>query len=372
MKKVVTILIAMAFAVGVSAGAYALGSDGEWTVDLLFKAQKAGSEDLKEDLLPVELGIKKTGDAEETLKPPPLPGYSVTEETDDAYINAYAVMSPTRGAARRVDIDEQSEDSGVWVIEVEAELPEGMASRKVSLEADFTDYDYSLLTVVVPGEDEPIKEFSKSVTEQELFTTTDGKSRKVFVMAGKARSFAAALPDEDKIVGAFGYAERQSWAPYSTFDGTEVKLKTKSGCADSGSGTITDGIFTIDGVTDDDTYLVQAKVTGYLGVECEINVSGTEATTTACDPFYWGDFHPDGVIDPSDLMQLKPSFFKDDSDPCWASLEDAGCDPSSYLPPIKNPHSTFDVNRDLVVDPSDLAQLKPGFYSEENFTCDAD
>ena len=307
MKKMVTMLVTTALVAGFAALASA--ATNGWSVSLTFKA----GDEKKADLLPVVLGVSEnSGDAQEMLKPPPLPGSEETGNPEDAYISAYAYSAGTRQVARKIELDDTIEDAMVWVVEVDVELPEGETSRAVYLDADLSEaeydgYDTTSVIVAIPGADDPVKQFTATTNDTYLFDS-DGTPKRVFVLAGdkqKARSLAAALPDDDQIFGLTGYAGGAM--DYPDIDSAQVLLKDASTCADQGSAvTVTDGIFTLDGVSDG-TYVVQVDMPNFIGYECEIEVSGSDIVANTCGMLYPGDFDNNGRLNLSDIGSMKAS-----------------------------------------------------------------
>lgn len=335
MKKIFKTIpfVAIVIAVFVSTSAMGAGTETNWKLSLKFKTGGA------EDLMPVEVGTGSN--AEELLKPPPLPGKKDTGNAEDAYVRG-AIKTPTSGkqAAKVIDVANKN----VWAIEVDAEE----SGLEVTVDIDTTDFytSYYPITVVTPGSSTPVRDVFKAAEASNVsLFTSNGSPRTVYLIAGSSKSFVAASGEDSEIVGV-------AVTPgVGRMANTEVNLFS-SPCGSSAARTVTtdeNGLYTIDSVSAG-AYVVQVKKPLHLGSECAITVDAQGASTSVCDPVYAGDFNSDEAVDLFDLAKVKPSYGK-------TSTSGEGW------------NADFDLNADNAIDIFDINIFKRGFGVENILSC---
>jgi hypothetical protein len=314
MKKTLLVTVALFVAMLCAGRAYALGTASDWSVKLSFKT------DSKTDVYPIVIGQGQTAD--ELLKPPPLPGYSVTQSLDDAIVNAYVVSaSAARQAAKIIEVPVTNSPGEVWPVEVYFEQ-----AGPVKLDVDLSNfYNVYKLTVINPETGE-FKVFDNANKSQTLFTATTAGTKTLYVMAGKSASFAATSPN-----GAFGAVQGVSMGALA---GAEVFVNG-SKVATTGAG----GSFNA-GALANGTYTVRVTKQYFLGMEGTLTVEGGSGTLVLND-LYAGDFNSDGKIELSDFMIMKKSYKKSTGQDGFNAI--------------------CDLDGNGIVEFADVAKVKPGY-----------
>ncbi len=330
-KWITTALVAAVAVIGISVTSNAAGTENAWSIDLTLSTTNSS------DLLAITVGEGQS--AAEQLKPPPLPGMSDTGSSDptDAVVNAYVVTSAAREASRSIAKVDTDAPAHVWAIDVDTEETGVPLSLEIDASELYSKYDVT----VVDADNQTITEFESSdfdtnhKASKQVVASTKSTQR-LYVVVGENQTFAV---ESD---GTMFGAARLS-AP-GRVAGVEVKLLDSS-CTQVGSTATTnaDGIFTMPSITATGKHYLHFDKQYAVGSECEIDITGTGASTTACRDVYAGDFSDDGAINALDLAKMKPAYGKPSSDPNYNVL--------------------YDITADDVINALDLARMKPAYGS---------
>ena len=322
MKKTMILTAAVLMALVCGARAFAAGTTSNWDVKLTFST---GS---KTDVYPIIIGEGQA--ANELLKPPPLPGFAVTGNVDDAVVNAYVVSaSAARQAAKSIGVPVSNEPGRVWPVEVQVE----QASSTVSLNVDFTDFPSTGFTLsVINPETGAIKNFDQNNKSQALFTAATAGTKTLYVMAGRSSSFLVSSGSS-----TFGEVRASSIGMLS---GIQV--------SDNGSvvgTTDASGAFSIPALSAG-THTIRVDKQYFIGSQSTVTVAAAGGSVVL-DDIYAGDLNDDGVIGLADLASFRA---------CFGSVRGD----AKY-------NAKCDFNNDGTVNINDLLKLRVGYKKCESW-----
>ncbi|MFA6450680.1 MAG: dockerin type I domain-containing protein [bacterium] len=321
MKKTLLVTAAVLVAMMCCSRAFAAGTASNWNVKLTF------STDSTADVYPLVIGEGQAAD--ELLKPPPLPGSSVTGNVSDAVINAYVVSaSAARQAAKSIGVPDTAVPGRVWPVEVQVE----QAGATVSLDVDFTEfYDGYTFTAINPETGE-FKVFSRSNSKQAVMTAATAGTKTLYIMAGKSASFAVATPTNTfGAVRIAGMGMKPGINVYK--DGSQIATTNESGTFNAAALSL-------------GTHKIRVDAPRFVGMEMTINVTASGSNIVLPD-IYPGDINDNGMINLNDLTMMKSTFNKTSTQEGYNAL--------------------CDINGDNVVNLSDLALMKYGFNKIESW-----
>ncbi len=324
MKKLMIFAAVSVMVLSIGGRAFATGSSSSWSAKLTFSA--GGNT----DVYPITIGEGTTAD--ELLKPPPLPGASVTGDSADSVVNAYVVSSSAaRQAAKSISTVAVDEPGKVWPIEVQTE-----AAGDVTLTVDFANFYNTYKFNIIDPVDGTVTTLSSASTSKKLFTATAAETRTLYVMIGRTQTFLASSTNG----GVFGVAKVYGISSSDASSGAKV-YKDGSVIATVGEN----GVFNASGLTAG-TYTIRVDKERMLGSEQTITVTASGATV-ALDDLYPGDFNDDGSINLIDILSMKKSY-------------GSASGQSNY-------DAIYDANGDGNVNLTDILLMKGGYQKSESW-----
>lgn len=230
MKKTLAITVVLMF-VAVS-GAFALGTEDNWSIKLTFSTTSSS------DLLPVEVGVGAA--ASEMLKPPPLPGMAETGNSEDAVVNAIVRSTQRDAAISILDADSQTASAIMWELQVSTE-----ESGQVSVTPDLSNMSSNgkMKYFLIDADTGAKTELTTSGTPIAIFTSS-GAPKTLFAMAGTTEAYAIAKSD-----GTILGAAKIGVDDVTDHSGVGVYL---DGSNSSSAVTATDGTYTVTGLSQSD------------------------------------------------------------------------------------------------------------------------
>jgi len=325
MSRVKTALASAFLAMALPAFAFAAGTVDNWHAELTFSTTN------KTDMFPIRVGEGSA--ATELLKPPPMPGMSLTGNSEDAVVNGYVLTTDAKIAARSIQLKDANEPGRIWPVRIEVEEP-GAVFMTADLSQFHPTYD---LSVIIPSTKQLIS-FSNQNERKQIFTATEAGENTVFIMAGKTKTFFAS--DGNDAFGAVRLAKINVMK-----EGVDVTVAGKSDTTDE------NGMFEISGLSAGN-HTVRLDSKYILGSEFTVTVSGTGTYARMVDDLYAGDFNDDGKISIADLGPLKLCFGLGAATVVSVNNESYSC-------------ANTDVNGDGNITMQDFSVLKTGFGKEQ-------
>jgi len=307
--------------------AQSAGTQEDWSVKLSFFTQNS------QDLLPITIG--EGASEKETMKPPPMPGKAVTNNADDAIVNAYVKVAGKK-AAESVEQADATLPGRVWPVEINVE--EGSAT--VSVSGDFSNYfggyNYFIMDldngqrIEIPHDNSPVQVYTTGAT---------GGVKTLYVMAGTSETMAAVI--DNKLMGGIKVPGRNS----GKLGSLNVSIK---GTANT-TTTDDNGFFTLSGISPG-TYTIRADGPNLLATEGTLTVGADGSAAVVLEDALSGDINEDTVCDITDFVLLKKCYGKD--------IEEGDCGQIVSL-------EASDFNKDGVVDITDFVLMKKAFGKAE-------
>ena len=319
-KTLITCMAVLVLAAFAATTAHAEATADNWSVKLTFSTSNTS------DLLPITVG--EGASSREVMKPPPMPGQSVTNNPDDAIVNAY-IRSSSKKAAESVEAADTTLPGRVWPVDVNVE--EGSAA--VTVTADLTDmYDGYDLSIIIPTTGERIPITQSNVPVSLFSSDADGGVATVYVMAGSSNTFV--VSDGEKVLGGVDIPGREA----GKLGGVTVEIKG------SGQSVTTDsnGMFEFSTLSPG-TYTIRADGPNLLATEGTLTISADGSVAVAMKDATPGDITDDGSIDVMDFLPFKK---------CFGQMAEGAC-------------LDTDLNLDGGVDVQDFLLIKKGFGTDE-------
>ncbi len=325
MSRVKTALASAFLAMALPAFAFAAGTVDNWHAELTFSTTN------KTDMFPIRVGEGSA--ATELLKPPPMPGMSLTGNSEDAVVNGYVLTTDSKIAARSIQIKDATEPGRIWPVRIEVEEP-GAVFMTADLSQFHPTYD---LSIIVPSTKELIS-FSTHNERKQIFTAAEAGENTVFVMAGRTKTFFAS--DGNDAFGAVRLAKINVMK-----EGIEIYVNgSPKGSTDAS------GMFELTDLSSGN-HTVRLDAEYIIGSEFTVTVSNTGTYARMVDDLYSGDFNNDGKISIHDLHPFKKCYGTTTGTVEW---NDNHCENS-------------DVNGDGEITIHDFSVLKAGFEKEETW-----
>jgi hypothetical protein len=312
----------------IPAFAFAAGTVDNWHAELTFSTTN------KTDMFPIRVGEGSA--ATELLKPPPMPGMSLTGNSEDAVVNGYVLTTDAKVAARSIQLKDAGEPGRIWPVRIEVEEP-GAVYMTADLAQFHPTYD---LSIIVPSTKRLIS-FSTHNERKQIFTATEAGENTIFVMAGKTKTFFAS--DGNDAFGAVRLAKINVMK-----EGVKVYVNgVEKDVTDA------NGMFEISGLSAGN-HTVRLDSKYILGSQFTVTVSGTGTYARMVDDLYAGDFNDDGKISIADLGPLKLCFGLGAETIVTVNSESYTC-------------ANTDVNGDGNITMQDFSVLKTGFGKEQTW-----